>query len=50
MTMTEPQHGSRNTYTNWKCRCDLCREANTRYVRERREERRKRLAKAGVRA
>lgn len=44
--MNQPDHGSRNTYTNWKCRCEDCRAANTQYVRERREARRQLLAES----
>ena len=43
--MNQPEHGLRTTYTNWKCRCEACTAANTRYVRERREARRVMLAK-----
>lgn len=28
-------HGALNSYNNGKCRCDLCRKANTDYQRER---------------
>ena len=31
--------GSGSAYTNRRCRCDLCREANTRRVNRRRAER-----------
>lgn len=29
-----PIHGKYSTYVNWKCRCDECREASTKYHRE----------------
>ena len=29
-------HGTRNAYINYGCRCDPCREANSRYRREHR--------------
>ncbi len=42
--MNQPEHGTVSTYTNWKCRCEACRAANAKYVRERREVRRVLLA------
>ena len=30
----EPIHGSRYTYVKLKCRCDLCKEANAQYKRD----------------
>lgn len=32
--MPERQHGTRSKYVTDKCRCDLCREANSRYYHE----------------
>jgi hypothetical protein len=26
-----PNHGTRSAYINWRCRCELCKAANTRY-------------------
>lgn len=34
--MPRDAHGTRNGYVNYGCRCKRCREANTRYHRERR--------------
>lgn len=28
------EHGTLNEYNNFGCRCELCREANTQYMRE----------------
>lgn len=40
-TIPEEQHGSRNTYNNWYCRCPACGKANNEksrnYYKERRE-------------
>lgn len=33
----DPRHGTYNGYSNLKCRCDRCREANTAYCRAARE-------------
>ncbi len=33
------EHGRLNEYTNFGCRCELCRAANARYMRERRARR-----------
>jgi hypothetical protein len=41
-----PHHGTPSAYFNYRCRCDPCRMAGSRYNRERRLERMKRLAKA----
>lgn len=32
----DPRHGTLNGYTNWRCRCESCRGANTAYARRRR--------------
>lgn len=29
-----PTHGTRSMYANWRCRCDLCTQANRTYQRE----------------
>jgi len=42
--MSRDDHGSESTYNNWKCRCDACRAANTRYLARRKAERVARLA------
>jgi len=31
----DPRHGTANGYANLGCRCDACRDAQTRYLRER---------------
>lgn len=36
---TSPEHGTQSTYTNWGCRCPLCKAANAEYSRNRRRER-----------
>lgn len=32
--VTKPNHGTYASYTNAKCRCDLCREAAREYMRK----------------
>lgn len=39
-TLTEPWHGTLGGYTNHDCRCEKCRDANTRYQKQRRQARR----------
>lgn len=38
----DPRHGTRNAYKEWGCRCDLCKQANTKYNRESYEKARER--------
>jgi hypothetical protein len=42
--MSAPKVHNFSTYTNLRCRCDVCRAANTEWQRRRRAERRKELA------
>jgi hypothetical protein len=37
MMTNDPRHGTRSTYTNNVCRCDLCRVANRDYMRRLRD-------------
>lgn len=36
----DPRHGSTSTYSNYMCRCDLCRAAQAAYMRDLRRRRR----------
>lgn len=40
---TDKRHGTYNAYINYGCRCEACTKANSDYVRERREKRKKML-------
>lgn len=46
----ELKHGKKWTYDHYKCRCDLCRTANSRERRERKDRARARVAAATVAA
>lgn len=40
----DPRHGKASTYSNWQCRCDLCRSAQAAYMRDLRRRRREQAA------
>lgn len=40
----DPRHGTNNGYTNYGCRCDLCRKANAIYVSEYRKKNPEKIA------
>lgn len=42
----EVEHGTLNAYTNYLCRCDECRAAQSRYAKAARDKRRRSLATA----